>query len=197
MLGVVGVLEDEQGDEILELNGKLADHSIYHYTVPGDEDVRHVLARAVDLEVIKTRTHDPSETTVSCDKVRKELLKRDGRCVWTGLPHGSGMHIVPHRRGDEVYSHYSCPGVRAKFIILLQWLRLIIENRPHDDDLGSLTINDIRNGVFGANSLQHPYFDQRKVVVLKVCPHLLQSDHHQHYITSDAEPDPRNHRRSR
>ena len=109
VLGVVGVLEDEQGDEILELNGELVDHSIYHYTVPGDEDVRHVLARAVDLEVIKTRTHDPSETTVSCDKFRKELQKRDGRCVWTGLPHGSGMHIVPHRRGDEVCSHYSCP----------------------------------------------------------------------------------------
>ena len=177
VLGVIGVLEDEQGNEI-ELNGELADQGVYHYTqaVPGDE---HVLAHAVDLEVIKTRTHVSSETTGSGETFCTELLKRDGRCVWSGQLYGVGMHIIPYRRGDEACSRYSCPGVRAKFIILLQWLRLIVENRPDNHNLGSITINDIRNGVFGVDDLHNHLFDPRKVAVLKVRPHLLlQSDHH-------------------
>lgn len=59
---------------------------------------------------------------------------------------------------------------RAQFSILIQWLQLIIGNRPHDENLESLNINDIRNGFFAMDCLHNNYFDPRDVVVLKVCP---------------------------
>lgn len=56
-------------------------------------------------------------------------------CVWTGVD-GLGMHIIPYRQGDEVCSHYSCPGtvLRAKFSVC-QWLQHIIDNRSHDENI--------------------------------------------------------------
>lgn len=57
------------------------------------------------------------------------------------------------------------------FPFLFQWLRLIVENRPSDnpnDEEGLDDINDIRNGVFTLIQI-HGEFDQRRVVVLKVC----------------------------
>jgi hypothetical protein len=61
-----------------------------------------VFRHAVDLEVIKQRTHEPSETTGARDDFRNRLAERDGYdCVWSGLGSGVGMHIIPHRRGDE------------------------------------------------------------------------------------------------
>lgn len=71
------------------------------------------------------------------------------------------------------------PGyARAQFSILIQWLQLIIGNRPHHENLESLTINDIRNGIFAVDNLHNHYFDPRDVVVLKVCRSFLESDHH-------------------
>jgi len=51
-----------------------------------------------------------------------------------------------------------------------QWFRLIVENRPsYSENVTALDdINDIRNGVF-ANVLMHNWFNQRRVVILKVC----------------------------
>ena len=189
VLGVIGVLIDEQGNEIA-LNGELLDQGVYHYIVPN----QNVLAHAVDLEVIKQRSQVPSETTRTRDDFRTRVLERDGYCVWTGLE-GIGMHIIPYSRGDEACLHYSYSVLPAKFIILLQWLRRIIDNRPHDENLESLSINDIRNGVFGAPNI-HFYFDPRSVVVLKVCPP-FPSERSPRHITSDAESYPRDQRRSR
>jgi len=64
------------------------------------------LACAVDLEVIRGRTHVPSETTGTRDDFRQNLMDRDPYCVWTGVSESfsSGMHIIPHRRGSEVRS---------------------------------------------------------------------------------------------
>ena len=163
VLGVLGVLNDEQGNEIV-LDGELVDQGVYHYIVPD----QNVLAHAVDLEVIKQRSQLPSETTRTHEDFRTRILERDGCCVWTGLE-GIGMDVIPYSRGDEACSHYSCPGMRAKFSILLQWLQLIIDNRPHDENIESLTINDIRNGIYADNNLHSHYFDPRDVVVLKVC----------------------------
>lgn len=63
----------------------------------------------------------------------------------------------------------------------LQWLRLIIENRPKNGEnvTGLGDINDIRNG-FLAMDVVHRYFDPRKIAILKVChicphPHFLVS----------------------
>ena len=57
---------------------------------------------------------------------------------------------------------------------LFQWFRLIIQNRPHedDDDLRGLDdISDVRNGFFATRTL-HPAFDARRLVILKVCANL-------------------------
>jgi hypothetical protein len=64
------------------------------------------LAHAIDLEVIKERTHVASETTKTREDFRRRLLLRDPCCVWTGVSSefGAGMHIIPHRRGSEVRS---------------------------------------------------------------------------------------------
>jgi hypothetical protein len=64
------------------------------------------LAHAIDLEVIKERTHEASETTRTREDFRQNLLERDPCCLWTGCDSqfGSGMHIIPHRRGSEVRS---------------------------------------------------------------------------------------------
>ena len=106
VLGVIGVLQDGQRSEIA-LDGELVDQGVYYYIVPG----QNVLAHAIDIEVIKQRTHVQSETTQTREDFCTRLLERDGYCVWTGLE-GVGMHIIPHRRGDAVCSHYYCPGMR-------------------------------------------------------------------------------------
>jgi hypothetical protein len=164
VLGAIGVLSDVQGNEIA-LHGELVDQGVYHYIV-SDQDV---LAHAVDLEVIKQRSQVPTETTETHEDFRAKVLERDGCCVWTSMQ-GVGMHIIPYSRGDEACSHYSYPGMRAKFSILLQWLRSIINNRPHDENLDSLTIDDIENGIYADNNIHSNHFDRRDVVVLKVCP---------------------------
>jgi len=164
ILGVIGVLKDEQGTRVA-LNGKLVDQGVYHYFVPGE----NVLAHAVDLEVIRRRSQVQSETTQTREDFCTTLLERDGCCVWTGLARGAGMHIIPYKQGDLACSHYSYPGMRAKVGILLQWLQHIIDNRPHDNNLDSLTIDGIRNGIYAADTLHYQYFDPRDVVVLKVC----------------------------
>jgi hypothetical protein len=190
VLGVIGVLNDEQGNAI-PLDGELDDQGVYHYVVPN----QNVLAHAIDLEVIKQRSQVSSETAGTRKDFRDfgaKVLERDGRCVWTGL-RGVGMYIIPYRRGDEVCSPYYCPGRRSK---LLQWLQCIIHNRPHDEELDSLTIGDIRNGIYADNSLHSHLFDPRHAVVLKVCPP-VSSERSPLNITSDAESYPRNHRRPR
>ena len=60
------------------------------------------------------------------------------------------------------------------FLWLFQWLRLIVENRPHyNEKVENLNdINDIRNGIF-ANELIHKGLDSRIAVILKVCHTLL------------------------
>ena len=167
ILGVIGDLKDSQGN-VIPLDGELNDRGTYRYVLSDGQDV---LEHAVDLEVIRQRTQVPSQTTGTRESFRKKVLERDGRCVWTGLP-GVGMHIIPLRRGDEVCFHYSCLGMRAKFCIMLQWFRLVVDNRPHDENLDSLFINDIRNGFCADDTLHDHFFEARDVVVLKVCPPL-------------------------
>lgn len=67
--------------------------------------------QAVDLEVIRTRTdmyHSEPETSQTLRDIREsfhtKLLERDVSCVWTDAREvcGSGLHIIPFRRGSEV-----------------------------------------------------------------------------------------------
>ena len=149
----------------------MVDQGVYHYSVSGPNVL---LAHAVDLEVIKQRSHGPSESTSieSREEFRTRILARDGFCVWTGFEMPVAMHIIPHRRGDEVCMFTVLGlGMRAKYGILLQWLRSIIDNRPHDENLSTLTsVDNIRNGICAIAGLHDELFDPRKVVVLKVCP---------------------------
>ncbi|KAG7439223.1 uncharacterized protein BT62DRAFT_976986 [Guyanagaster necrorhizus] len=148
VLGVSGTLVDETGDAV-ELDGELVDREVYRYDVPGG----NILSHAVDPEVIKQRTHTHSATTATRENFREKVLKRDGRCVWTGIDEGVGMHIIPYARGDE-----ACPRI---------WIQLIIENRPTEENLSSLrSINDIRNGFYATSDIHFDFFDQQKVAVL-------------------------------
>ena len=66
------------------------------------DDTLDVLAHAVNLELIKLRSQVPSQPAGTRDGFRQELATRDGeKCVWTGLPPGVGMHIIPWSKGDE------------------------------------------------------------------------------------------------
>jgi hypothetical protein len=64
------------------------------------------LCHAIDLEVIRERTHVASGTTRTWEGFRQKLLQRDPCCVWTGVSSEDsvGMHIIPHRQGSEVCS---------------------------------------------------------------------------------------------
>ncbi|KAJ6631955.1 hypothetical protein B0H10DRAFT_1937691 [Mycena sp. CBHHK59/15] len=57
------------------------------------------------------------------------------------------------------------------------WLRHIVDTRPNVENLDSLDINDIRNGIYASDTIYDHYFDQRIVVVLKTPnPILLVND---------------------
>ncbi|KAG7442237.1 uncharacterized protein BT62DRAFT_955169 [Guyanagaster necrorhizus] len=179
VLGVIGTLVDETGDAV-ELDGELVDRGVYRYDVPGG----NILSHAVDPEVIKQRTHTYSATTATRENFREKVLKRDGRCVWTGIDEGVGMHIIPYARGDE-----ACPRI---------WIQLIIENRPTEEDLSSLrSINDIRNGFYAAADIHVHFFDQQKVAVLVTPNPILKTtdipDRHQRRLADDVSY-PRNSR---
>ncbi|KAK0469104.1 uncharacterized protein EV420DRAFT_8520 [Desarmillaria tabescens] len=166
VLGVVGNLVDENGNAV-KLNGELVDRAVYQYNIPGG----NTLAHAVDIEVIRTQTHDTaSETTSTREDFCERLLQRDHCCVWTGVSFGEGMHIIPFRRGSS-------------------WLQLIVRNRPHEEDLSSLlNINDIRNGFF-VNPLIHTIFDRRYLVVLVTPNPILQPSDIPPRHQRDIEPD--------
>ena len=44
-----------------------------------------------------------TESTRTHESFRDQLLSRDGRCVWTGIKQGVGLHIIPCNRGDTVH----------------------------------------------------------------------------------------------
>jgi hypothetical protein len=108
VLGVEGSLQDGQGRQV-NLNRGLVDRGVYRYRLPFTflcdseaDDTSDVLSHAVDLEVIKLRSQEPSESVRTRENFRQELATRDGeQCVWTGLPPGVGMHIIPWSKGDE------------------------------------------------------------------------------------------------
>ncbi|KZP28691.1 hypothetical protein FIBSPDRAFT_947518 [Athelia psychrophila] len=188
VLGVEADLVDEGGNAIA-LNGQWPGQRVFRYDVQNN----NILAHAVDLEVIMQQSQIPSATTGTRGDFRDRVLKRDGCCVWTSRPGGTAMHIIPYARGDEACSDYSCPGIRAKFIIFLQWLQLIIANRPwpNDDNINiSFGINDIENGIFADQNIHTEFFDQRKVVVLKTPNPILAAtdvpDKHQRNTPTDV-----------
>ena len=58
------------------------------------------------------RTNLSSETSRTTVRTRKnfctKLLERDVSCVWTGAHEGSGLYIIPFRRGSEVRVQCLC-----------------------------------------------------------------------------------------
>lgn len=61
-------------------------------------------AQYIDLEVIKSRTNVPSETTNTRESFSVDLLERDVCCVLTGQDPimGDAFHIIPYKRGSDV-----------------------------------------------------------------------------------------------
>ena len=82
------------------------------------------LKRVVDLEVIKTRTNVPSETSRTREDFRALLLERDGYCVWSGYTYGAGMHIIPFKRGSDVRSLI----IRLEYVSSFPLLWLILRS---------------------------------------------------------------------
>jgi len=128
VLGVEGELALQYGGSGIGTNGGLDNRGIYYYVTAhaGTLDL-HAIAdiacthgvlylsdadysHAIDIEVIKIRTNVPSETTQTRDDFRNCLLERDACCVWTGTEEefGSGLHIIPFKRGSEVRSAILC-----------------------------------------------------------------------------------------
>ena len=129
----------------------------------------------VDIEVIKAQTTTPSTGTPSV--FRDQLLQRDICCIFTGFEprYGDGIHIIPFKRGSEVCSYIDSDGRLIALPFFFQWFRLIVQNRPHeeDDDLvGLKDISDVRNGLFAATMFRR-VFDARELVILKVCANLF------------------------
>ncbi|KAH9959463.1 hypothetical protein BC827DRAFT_1134615 [Russula dissimulans] len=158
VLGIEGhvILGDQDiGDE-----GGLVDQGVYHYVVNATDP----LARAIDLEVIKQRStiissesaHSGSSSTRN--NFLKDLVERDGTCVFSGFPFVEGVHIIPYARGDE-------------------WFQLIISNRhAYDEDVSDLlSINDIRNGLLVQPNL-HNLIDSRQLVILQTPNDVLDID---------------------
>ncbi|KIM40028.1 hypothetical protein M413DRAFT_36366, partial [Hebeloma cylindrosporum] len=148
VLGVEGNLADKKGRPVPLNKRSLAGEDVYQYIVSGDP-----LAHAVDLEVIKQQTPVSSETTENDGEFSRQLLSRDGQCAWSACV-GVGMHVIPFKRAMSQFGG-------------LQWLQLIVQNRPHSEaGLDSLTVDDIRNGIRG-NHVILAYFDLRHIAVLK------------------------------
>jgi hypothetical protein len=116
ILGVDGNLtESHSSSEDIGLDEDLNEGETYYYITRGHTG-KHMkltialsnkdLCHAIDLEVVMRRTSVPSEPTSSRNTFRSNLLTRDVRCVFTGTHErcGSGMHIIPYRRGSEVCS---------------------------------------------------------------------------------------------
>ncbi|KIJ27646.1 hypothetical protein M422DRAFT_238976 [Sphaerobolus stellatus SS14] len=165
ILAIEGVLRLERNnhaaEEVQDLNGQLLE-TTYFYSLPNNV--------TVDLNVIKGRTGSTSsESSESRTQFRKDLLARDGRCIFTQFPGGDAVHIIPYARGD-------------------QWLQLLINNRPHEDedDMDDLkSICDIRNGFILTGSVHKSGFDPRLAAILKTPNRILQM----------ADIPPRHHRR--
>jgi hypothetical protein len=130
ILGVEGGLAECPNNEQMDLEGALDDKGLYYYVKDDDTCTGRFcfytvvecplayetltngslsntdLSMAVDIEVIKQRSNVPSETTESRSDFRNQLLIRDACCVFTGSSDrfGSGMHIIPYKRGSEVCS---------------------------------------------------------------------------------------------
>ena len=88
--------------------------------------------------------------------------------------------------------------VCAEFSILLQWLQLILDNRPHDKNL-DIKINDIQNGIYADNDFIPITLTHDTLLSLKFVHPCLQSDRHvtSRNITSDTESYTRPHRHPR
>ncbi len=122
VLGVEGSLQDGQGHQV-DLNDDLVDGGVYYYRLPAAQQgcllpffvilkltIPQISCYAVDLEAIKLRSQVPSETR---ECFSRELATRDGeRCVWTSLPPGAGMHIIPWSKGDQVCLLYDPQGLQ-------------------------------------------------------------------------------------
>ncbi|KIJ57367.1 hypothetical protein M422DRAFT_773951 [Sphaerobolus stellatus SS14] len=154
ILAIEGVLRLERdklaGEEVPDMNGQLQG-KVYFYSLSNNV--------AVDLDVIKARTStSSSEISGTRAQFRKDLLARDGRCIFTQFPAAAAAHIIPYARGD-------------------QWLQLLINNRPHEDEdeIENLeSICDIRNGCILMDTIHNQTFDPRLAAILKTPNRILE-----------------------
>lgn len=115
-LGLAFEGEDGNVDEI-DSDGDVDGGVIYYFVATGEPGKYSSVSDAertgtsissdiAVVDVIKSRTAVPSETTATRNRFREDLLRRDKCCVYTGIEaeFGDGLHLIPFKRGSEVRS---------------------------------------------------------------------------------------------
>ena len=149
------------------------------------------LAHAIDLDVIKQRSNVSSQDVNIHSDFYAQLLECDKYCVWSGVTpkYGSGMHIVPFERGSEVFLTLFFYTDMTSDVLLLQWLKLIIDSHPsYSEDMADIRdINDVQNGIFAAVAI-HIAFDLCSLVVCLCLSTQFSLFHLSHHQYSDSQP---------
>ncbi|KAJ6529483.1 hypothetical protein DFH09DRAFT_934820 [Mycena vulgaris] len=149
VIGRLGAVKRTRGGADIADTAPLQDRRTYLYVYDAADNA---LKYAVDLEVLKTRSHistSASSKPTRDDAFKENLAERDVRCIFTSKPPGfcEGTHIIPFHKGDE-------------------WLDFIVKNRLADEDTAGLTVDDARNGMLLSLDA-HRGVDQRQLVVLQ------------------------------
>lgn len=155
ILGIHGNLLDNQRQQV-NCDGQLQDRGTYYYSVKETDDL---FKYAVDVEAVKVGSEYKSSDSSQRDPdFRKLLFLRDGGCIFTCSNDISvvGMHIIPHSKGDE-------------------WVQHIVANRPSDEPVHDIGIDDIQNGLLCIPQI-HAHFDSQNAMILKTPNAILGTD---------------------
>ncbi|KAJ6530689.1 hypothetical protein B0H19DRAFT_1191825 [Mycena capillaripes] len=159
IIGILGTVKSDREGVDIGNTALLQDRGTYFYVYDAPDD-NAALQYAVDLDVIKARSHTSASDTSARNRAtsfKESLVQRDASCIFTNAPPllCQGTHIIPFHKGDE-------------------WFDLIVKSRPAspNEDVSTLTtVDDRRNGMLlGAEA--HIVAESRQVAVLKT-PNLV------------------------
>ncbi|KAI0266163.1 hypothetical protein BC834DRAFT_969666 [Gloeopeniophorella convolvens] len=135
ILGLRGEVFLNDSEQEVSGDEELREQSLYFFR-PDANDSDLLGPQAIDMDAVGEQSSVRGTPTITRDKFREELLKRDLRCVFTGtrVSMVEGAHIIPFIKQDE-------------------WIQMIIQSRtpdplhPHDNVQDLTSINDTRNGI--------------------------------------------------
>ncbi|KAJ7653837.1 hypothetical protein B0H17DRAFT_957194 [Mycena rosella] len=159
IMGILGTVRSDRAGADLADNALLQNQAIYFYVYDAPDDDA-ALQYAVDLEVIKARSHISASDSSARNRAtsfKETLVQRDASCIFTNAPQllCQGTHIIPFHKGDE-------------------WFDLIVKSRPaspNEDASTLITVDDQRNGMLLGAEV-HIVAESRQVAILKT-PNLV------------------------